>query len=104
MPKRRKFEANMAHEIKSHLEQATQEYIARGLSPQEARLRARREFGPIDLAKEELRDTQRLRWFEAFLQDARFTLPTWGRNPGFAAGVVGVLAPGMGVGTAAVFG
>jgi predicted permease len=100
MLKRRKFEANMAREIESHLEQATQEYIACGLSPQEARLRARREFGPIDLAKEELRDVQRLRWFADSLQDARFTLRTWRRNPGFAAGVVAVLALGMGSATA----
>src|SRR5690348_1392708 len=100
MSKRRKFEANMSREIESHLEQATQDYIARGMPPEEARLRARREFGPTDLAKEELRDTRRLRWFADFLKDARFTLRTWRRNPGFAAGVVAVLALGTGSTTA----
>src|SRR5258708_807206 len=100
MSKRHKFETNMSREIESHLEQATEDYIARGLSPEEARLRARREFGGIDLAKEELRDTRRLRWFADFLQDARFTLRTWRRNPGFAAGVVAVLALGTGSTTA----
>ena len=100
MFKRHRFETNMSREIESHLEQATQDYIARGLSPEEARLRARREFGGIDLAKEELRDTRRLRWFADFLQDARFTLRTWRRNPGFAAGVVAVLALGTGSATA----
>src|SRR3954470_14637428 len=100
MSKRHKFETNMSREIESHLEQATQDYIARGLPPEEARLRARREFGGIDLAKEELRDTQYFRWFADFLQDARFTLRTWRRNPGFAAGVVAVLALGTGSATA----
>jgi len=100
MSKRHKFETGMSREIESHLEQATQDYIARGLPPEEARLRARREFGPIDLAKEELRDTRRLRWFADFLRDARFTLRTWRRNPAFAAGVVAVLALGMGSATA----
>lgn len=100
MFKRHRFETNMSREIESHLEQAAQDYIARGLSPEEARLRARREFGGIDLAKEELRDTRRLRWLADFLQDARFTLRAWRRNPGFAAGVVAVLALGTGSATA----
>jgi predicted permease len=100
MSNRRQFEANMFREIESHLQQATEDYIARGLPPEEARLRARREFGPIDLAKEELRDTRRLRWLADFAQDARFTLRTWRRNPAFAAGVVAVLALGLGSVTA----
>jgi putative ABC transport system permease protein len=100
MSKRRRFETNISREIESHLEQATQDYIARGLSPEEASLRARREFGPVDLAKEELRDTRHLHWLTDFLQDARFTLRTWRRSPGFAAGVVAVLALGTGSATA----
>jgi putative ABC transport system permease protein len=100
MSKSDRFETNMSREIESHLEQATQDYIAGGMPPEEARLRARREFGGIDLAKEELRDTRSLRWLEDFLQDARFTLRTWRRNPGFAAGVVAVLALGLGSTTA----
>src|SRR5262245_39856963 len=96
MSKRHEFETNMSREIESHLEQATQDYIARGLPPEEARLRARREFGPVALAKDEIRDTRRLRWLADFLQDARFTLRTWRRNPGFAAGVIAVLALGTG--------
>jgi predicted permease len=102
MSKRHKFETNMSREIESHVEQATQDYIARGLPPEEARLRARREFGPVDLAKDELRDTRRLEWLADFLQDARFTLRTWRRSPGFAAGVIAVLALGMGS-TSAMF-
>ncbi len=100
MSKRGKFEADMSREIESHLEQATQDYIARGVPPEEARLRARRAFGGIDLAKEELRDTRHLCWFADFLEDARFTVRTWRRNPGFAAGVVAVLALGTGSATA----
>ena len=49
MSKRHEFETNMSREIESHLEQATQDYIARGLPPEEARLRARREFGGIPM-------------------------------------------------------
>jgi putative ABC transport system permease protein len=100
MSKRRKFEINMSCEIESHLEQATQDYIARGMTPEEARLRARREFGPVDLAKEEIRDTRRAGWLTDFVLDARFTLRTWRRNPRFAAGVIAVLALGMGSTTA----
>jgi len=63
-------------------------------------MRALREFGPIGLAKEELRDTQQFQWVADFLRDARFTLRSWRRNPWFAAGVVAVLALGMGSATA----
>ncbi len=100
MAKRRQFESNISREIESHIEQATQDYIARGLTPEEARRRARRDFGGVDLAKEELRDTQRLRWLADFFKDARFTLRTWRRNPGFAVGVIAVLALGTGSATA----
>jgi putative ABC transport system permease protein len=100
MAKHRKFESKISREIESHLEQATEDYIARGLPPEEARRRARRDFGGVDLAKEELRDTRRLRWLVDFFKDARFTLRTWRRNPGFAAGVLIVLALGTGSATA----
>lgn len=100
MSKRDKFETRISREIESHLEQAAEDYIARGLTPDEARRRARRDFGGIDLAKEELRDTEPLRWLADFLKDARFTLRTWRRKPGFAAGVLAVLALGTGSATA----
>jgi len=100
MFRRRKFETEMSREIESHLDQATEDYIVRGLPAEEARLRARRDFGAIDLAKEELRDTRPLRWLAEFLRDARFILRTWWRSPAFALGLIAVLALGLGSTTA----
>ena len=64
-----KFERDMDRELQFHIEQAVADYAAQGMSPENARDRARREFGSVELAKEELRDTRPLRWAAEFWQD-----------------------------------
>ncbi|MCL4864848.1 MAG: hypothetical protein KJZ47_03070, partial [Gemmatimonadales bacterium] len=55
---RRRLEQEMQAELREHLEQATARLMARGLSPHEARLAARREFGNLTLIEEEARDAR----------------------------------------------
>jgi putative ABC transport system permease protein len=43
-------------ELQGHLERATEEYIARGMAPEEARRRARLDLGGIEQTKEKCRD------------------------------------------------
>ena len=57
---RRRVDTALSAEIALHLDEATREYIARGLSPEDARLAARRDFGPVALVEEQCRDTRRV--------------------------------------------
>ncbi len=67
-------DASLANEIALHLEEATREHIARGLSRAEARLAARREFGSVALVEDQCRDTRRIGWIHGFVQDVRHGL------------------------------
>jgi len=50
--KRNQVEHDLSEELQFHLEQKTQQYMDAGLSAEEARRKARREFGGIELSKE----------------------------------------------------
>ena len=52
--------------------EATREHIARGLSPAEARLAARRDFGTVAVIEEQCRDTRRVALYQSLLQDLRY--------------------------------
>jgi predicted permease len=100
--RRRALEQAMRDEMDAHLADATERLIARGLSPEEARLEARREFGNVGVLQEEARDARGARWVESFAGDVRFALRHFTRRPLHTATIVLVLALGIG-GHAAVF-
>ena len=52
--------------------------------------------------KEECKETRKVNWAEHVLQDLRFALKSYLKNPGFALVVVGTIALGIGV-NAAIF-
>lgn len=97
--RRRQREEDLTAEIRSHLDEAIRERMARGETPEEARLNARREFGNVGLVKEVTRDVWRWRWLDRLAQDLRFGLRMIGRKPGFAFAAVGMLAIGIAANT-----
>jgi predicted permease len=87
-------------EVQAHLELAERDGIARGLTPSEARLEARRHFGGIPQMKESHRDDRSARWLENLFRDLRYGVAALGRDPGFTLVAVSVLALGIGANTA----
>jgi putative ABC transport system permease protein len=99
---RRQRESRLSEEIQNHLELLTDQYVAQGMSPADARAAARREFGGVDQIKETYRDQRGFPLFETIVQDLRFAFRMLGKDRRFA--VATVLALGLGVGSvSAVF-
>src|SRR5206468_458100 len=72
--RRRRREADLEEEVRSHLEMAARESVERGETAKKAEQAARREFGNVELVKETARDARGWRWMEDIVEDARYGL------------------------------
>jgi predicted permease len=95
---RSRVEHDLDAELRDHLERQIEVYRARGLSDDDARHAALREFGNVAWIQEETRATWTWPSVERFLQNLRFSLRGLLRNPGF--GTVAVLTLGVAIGAA----
>ena len=83
-------------DIREHIEHETQDNIARGMAPDDARAAALRAFGNVALVKEDVRAVWVPVWLEQLSQDSRFAMRTMRRTPGLTAIAVGSSALGIG--------
>src|SRR6267154_427073 len=87
-------------ELRFHIDELTEEYIAAGMSPKEAHRRATLDFGGQENFKEQVRDVYRIRLLDATLANLKSALRFIRRSPTFSLTVMLTLALAIGANSA----
>ncbi|HEV3058412.1 MAG TPA: ABC transporter permease [Vicinamibacterales bacterium] len=98
--RRARWDDERALELESYLAIETDENIARGMTPADARAAARRKLGNRTLVREEIYRLNTIGWIDSTWRDVKFGARLLGLQRGFAVVAVLSLALGIGANTA----
>ena len=96
---RDRLEGELDRELRDHVERQMAEHVRAGLPEDEARRRARVEFGGLDQIREQCRDARGTRWIDETWQDLRFAVRLLAGQRSYTVVTVMVLGIGMAVTT-----
>ena len=100
MSTRKRPDDDFDREIRAHIEIETERLIDEGMSPDAARVAARRRFGNVTVARERFYEAGRLLWLDHLVQDLRCAARNMRRYP--VASLVAVLSLAAGIGATTV--
>jgi predicted permease len=98
--RRSRLDAEIADEVKAHIEMRIEDNLVRGMSHDEARREAMVRFGNPTATKERVAAADAALLLQSIVADIRYAFRQLLKSPGFAATAIAVLALGVGAGVA----